>query len=52
LIGLDYSLKLADFGFAAPISGWEGRGSGTNIDIAGTLYYGAPETKTGRPHAN
>ena len=49
LIGADYDLKLADFGCASPLTGWDG--SGTMRGLAGTPEYCAPEILEGHPYA-
>ena len=41
LYDADFRLKIADFGFAAPISGRDG--SFTNTTVLGTFGYMAPE---------
>lgn len=48
LLDNDFSLKIADFGFAAPVEGRDGRGLLTTK--LGTLNYMAPEIHLRQPY--
>jgi len=48
LLDSEFNLKVADFGFAAPVSGRDG--SGFLTTQLGTLMYMAPEIHLGKPY--
>lgn len=49
MLDANYNLKVADFGFAAPISGRDGKSGKLHTQL-GTASYMAPEIHLGKPY--